>query len=99
VDGEQAPDPPWRYERITLHFAIGGLDLRRSVLERVVRLSCLRYCSVLATVSGVATIEVTLELVDRSGARDGRQPVSLPPMPAATLVPLEPAESLAVDED
>lgn len=86
VDGEQAAEPPWQYERITLHFKLHGDGLRRSVLERVIRLSCVRYCSVLATLKGVARIEATLELVDAQGVSSGRQPVSL------AIEPAEPVE-------
>lgn len=88
VDGEQAPDPPWAYQHITLHFRVAGHDLRRAVIERVVRLSCRRYCSVLATVAGVARIEATLELVSPDGsASGGRRPVALtPPTLAETVI-------------
>ncbi|HSH22332.1 MAG TPA: OsmC family protein [Candidatus Caenarcaniphilales bacterium] len=82
VEGEQASDPPWPYERIVLHFRIGGARLSRRVLERVVRLSCLRYCSVLATLSGVARVEATLEILDEAGQSSGRQPVRLTFEPA-----------------
>jgi putative redox protein len=64
VTGEQAPDPPWRYERITVHFTVTGRGMRRSRVERAIRLSCDRYCSVLATVRGVAATVWTLELID-----------------------------------
>ncbi len=99
VEGEQAADPPWRYERITLHFRIVGRGMSRPVLERVIRLSCLRYCSVLATVSGVAHIEATLEHLDETGRSDGRRPVDLPATTVAPVVPLDPADALDVDED
>lgn len=107
VEADQAPDPPWRYERIALHFRVAGPGLSRPVLERVVRLSCTRYCSVLATLSGVARIETTLELVDERGIGDGPQPVSLPSTVVAAAVaatlpadePIEAVDELSVDED
>jgi putative redox protein len=86
VEGEQSNEPPWQYERIALHFRISGVGLRRGVLQRVIRLSCVRYCSVLATVKGVSRIEATLELVDAQGVSGGRQPVSL------AIEPAEPVE-------
>jgi putative redox protein len=64
VSGEQAPDPPWRYERIGIHFALSGQRLERTRVERAIRLACDRYCSVIATIRGVATTEWTLELID-----------------------------------
>jgi putative redox protein len=68
VTGEQAPDPPWRYERISLHFALSGRGLRQRDAERAIRLSCDRYCSVIATVRGVATTEWTLEIINDEAA-------------------------------
>ncbi|CAN5815979.1 hypothetical protein BH24CHL6_BH24CHL6_03380 [soil metagenome] len=105
VEGEQAEEPPWQYERITLHFRISGEGLRRGVLERMIRLSCVRYCSVLATVKGVAHIEATLELVDGAGTSTGRQPVRLAIEPGQPLEAEAEAEEVedvgppATDED
>lgn len=77
VEGHQAADPPWQYERVVLHYRLTGLDLRRATLERVIRLAVVRYCSVLATLAGVARIEATLELVGADGESSGRLPVRL----------------------
>jgi putative redox protein len=100
VEGEQAADPPWAYERVALHFRISGRQLRRQVLERIVRLSCLRYCSVLATLAGVARIEATLELVDVDGESGGRQPVPLDAARLATAaIEDEPTDLPLADED
>jgi putative redox protein len=82
VDGEQAAEAPWHYERIMLHFRVQCDGLTTAVLERVIRLSCTRYCSVLATVNGVARIEATMELVDADGTSSGRLPVALALEPA-----------------
>lgn len=77
VEGFQADDPPWNYERIVLHFRVHCDRLTVRVLERIVRLAVVRYCGALATMRGVALVEVTLELVDGSGQSSGRQPVAL----------------------
>jgi hypothetical protein len=69
--------------------------LKVAVLARVVRLAVVRYCSVIATISGVAAIEATVEFVDRDGSSTGRVPIELA-IPAAALPPdLAPA----ADED
>ena len=60
-----------------LHFRVVSAAISAVVLERVVRLSIVRYCSVLATMRGVARIEATVELVDPAGASSGRRPVRL----------------------
>jgi putative redox protein len=77
VEGDQADEAPWPYERIALHFLVRCDRLTVPALERVIRLSVVRYCGVLATVSGVATIEASLELVDLAGASSGRKDVPL----------------------
>ena len=83
VEGEQLPDPPWTYTRVTLHFKVECDEMRIAVLQRVVRLSCLRYCSVLTTIAGMAQIDATVELISADGSSSGRQPVDLTPAPAA----------------
>ncbi len=57
VVGEQATDPPWPYQRLTLRFTLRGRGITQSVAERAVALSVERYCSVLATVRETASIE------------------------------------------
>lgn len=100
VEGEQAADPPWEYRTVRLHFRVAGRGLRWSVLERVVRLSCVRYCSVLATLSGVARVEATLELIRPDGASGGRRPVALDGAAAAgQALPSSIAAVPAGDED
>lgn len=84
VEGEQQPDPPWRYMRITLHFRVGGEGLSVPVIARVIRLSIVRYCSVIQTAAGVAAIEATVELVASDGTTTGRRPIELA-IPAAPL--------------
>ena len=77
VEADQLPDPPWTYQRIALHFRVACEQMRVPVLARIVRLSMVRYCSVITTIAGVATIEATVELIDSAGASSGRRPVEL----------------------
>lgn len=98
VEGHQQPDPPWTYQRLVLHFRIGGTNLVAEVMSRVVRLSIVGYCSVLATLRGVAQVEATVELVDGEGKSSGRLPVSLDVEPSDAKAALE-ADALATDED
>jgi putative redox protein len=87
VEGHQASDPPWTYQRLVLHFRIEGVNLVPGVLTRVIRLSVVGYCSVLSTLRGVAKVEATLELIDGDGKSSGRLPVDVgvPPEMAAAL--------------
>lgn len=77
VEGFQADEPPWAYQRVALHFLVRCDGVSAGVLERVIRLSVVRYCSVVATLRGVAKIEATVELVTADGATTGRRPVRL----------------------
>ncbi|HWH23711.1 MAG TPA: OsmC family protein [Candidatus Limnocylindria bacterium] len=77
VEGRQASAQPWHYEHVALHFRLAGAGLRPGVVKRVVRLSIERYCSVVATIRGVAAIEATVEIVAADGTTSGRLPVDL----------------------
>lgn len=91
VEAHQDPEPPWAYRRIALHFRVTCDRLTMPVLARIVRLSVVRYCSVINTIAGVAGIEATAELVSAGGQTTGRRHVELA-LPAAPLPPaLEPA--------
>ena len=56
AEGEQDPDPPWTYRRIHLRYRIRGKGLTEKAVERAIRLSENKYCSVAATVRGKAEI-------------------------------------------
>jgi len=88
VEGDQQPDPPWTYRRVALHFRVTCDGLTGAVLARVVRLSAVRYCSVITTIAGVALIEATLELVTGDGTTTGRRQVelALPAVPPPDFV-------------
>ena len=97
VEGEQQADPPWSYRSVTLHYRVGGAGLSVAVLTRVIRLSIVRYCSVITTLAGVAAISATVELVGDSGETSGRVPIELA-LPAAPL-PGIPEPTADEDED
>ncbi len=61
VSGEQAADPPWPYEKIHLKYILSGEGLTREMAEKAIELSESKYCSVAATVRGVA--EITWECI------------------------------------
>ena len=63
ADGEQDPEPPWAYKRIHLKYRVSGKDLTEKALSQAVRLSHEKYCSVAATVRGVAEITTEIEMV------------------------------------
>lgn len=59
--GEQDADPPWPYRKIHLKYILAGEGLTQAAAERAIELSESKYCSVAATVRGVA--EITWECV------------------------------------
>lgn len=62
VNGEQAPDPPWAYQRIHLQFVVSASGLRAEQLERAVDLALNRYCSVRASLSPTVAVTFGVEL-------------------------------------
>jgi putative redox protein len=67
ASGEQDPEPPWAYRRIHLKYRVSGKDLTQKTLSRAVELSQQKYCSVAATVRGVADISSEIEIVAMPG--------------------------------
>ena len=63
ITGEQDPDPPWTYRKIHVKYRLGGKDLTEKAVEQAIRLSQDKYCSVAATVSGMAQITTEFEIV------------------------------------
>ena len=92
VEAHQDADPPWTYRQVAFHYRVAGEGLKVAVLARVIRLAIVRYCSVISTISGVAAISATVELVDRDGRTTGRVPIELA-IPSEPLPPdLEPTD-------
>ena len=56
ITGERDPDPPWPYRAITVSYQAQGQGLTEKALSQAIQLSTEKYCSVAATVRGVAEI-------------------------------------------
>ncbi len=91
VEADQQPEPPWTYSRVALHFRVTGDRLSVPVLARVIRLSIVRYCSVITTIAAAAAIEATVELVATDGTSAGRRHIELaiPALPTSEPAFLE----------
>ena len=63
ASGEQDPDPPWTYRKIHVKYRLGGKNLTAKAVEQAIGLSQDKYCSVAATVRGVAQITTEYEIV------------------------------------
>jgi putative redox protein len=66
VHGEQAPEPPTVFTEITVHFKVRGRGLKREAVERAVRLSEEKYCSVGVMLEKSAHIQSTIEIEEES---------------------------------
>jgi putative redox protein len=62
--GERDPEPPWPYRKIHLKYRLGGHGLTPKAVEQAITLSQEKYCSVAATVRGVAQITTEYEIVE-----------------------------------
>jgi len=69
ASGEQDPEPPWAYRRIVLKYRVAGEHLTEKALSQAIRLSQEKYCSVAATVRGVAEIVSEFEIVDSGSSK------------------------------
>ena len=63
VKGEQDENPPWPFRKIHLHYIASGDGLTEATLEKAIELSEEKYCSVAATLRGVAEITTSFEVV------------------------------------
>lgn len=61
--GDQDPDPPWAYRHIHLKYRVSGRELTEKAISQAIQLSHEKYCSVAATVRGVAEISTEFEIV------------------------------------
>ena len=62
TSGEQDPEPPWPYRRIRLKYRVSGEAITEKDLSQAIDLSLNKYCSVAATVRGVADIQTEFEI-------------------------------------
>ena len=63
VKGDQLPHPPHAFTDIHVYYTLNGVNLDRKKVARAITLSLDRYCSVAATIKGVATISHSFKLV------------------------------------
>jgi len=70
---ERDETPPWRFRRIRVVYRIWGSAVDRAAVERAVRLTEDKYCSIVATlkpaVEIVSQVELAADDEDEAGAR------------------------------
>lgn len=63
ASGENDPEPPWPFRTIHLMYRVRGENLTRKAIAQAIALSQEKYCSVAATVRGVAEISTEFEIL------------------------------------
>jgi putative redox protein len=64
VSAEQDEDPPWTFRKIHLHYTLRGKELKEKAVQDAIELSEEKYCSVAATVRGVAEIDYEYTIIE-----------------------------------
>lgn len=62
ASGEQDPEPPWTYRKVHLKYCLKGANLTDKAVQQAIQLSEEKYCSVAATIQGVAEISYEYEI-------------------------------------
>ena len=63
VTAEQDQDPPWAFRKIHLNYTLKGEGLNEKNVAQAIELSQQKYCSVAATLRGVAEISTDFEIL------------------------------------
>jgi putative redox protein len=63
VAGDQDADPPWAFRKIRIKYILQGALLQTAAVEQAIQLSEGKYCSVAATIRGVAEISTSYEIL------------------------------------
>jgi putative redox protein len=64
VTGQQDADPPWTFRKIHIEYIVRGKGLVDKAVQQAIDLSEEKYCSVSATVRGVAEITKSFQIVE-----------------------------------
>jgi putative redox protein len=76
VRGEQREEHPRLFERILVHYDVRGHGVAEAAVERAISLSREKYCSVAATLRGVATITTSFTIVEDARVSEAPELVS-----------------------
>ncbi len=66
VCGEQDPEPPWTFRRVHIEYTVRGQGISDKAVQQAIELSEHKYCSVAATVRGVAEVTSSFKIVEDS---------------------------------
>jgi len=60
---EQDQNPPWAFKKIHMHYILKGSGLTEKNIVQAIELSHEKYCSVAATLKGIAEITTSFEIL------------------------------------
>lgn len=63
IEGDQQPDPPWRFTNIRMTYRIRGQGLDQEAIRRSIELSERKYCAVSATLSDDVDLKSEFEVL------------------------------------
>jgi putative redox protein len=63
ASAEQDADPPWTFRKIHLTYRVKGKGIQEKDISQAIELSEQKYCSVAATIRGVAEITTSFEIL------------------------------------
>ena len=63
ASAEQDTEPPWAFRKIHLKYSLRGDKLTEKAVEQAIELSEKKYCSVAATIGGVAELSYEYEIL------------------------------------
>ena len=64
VTAEQDENPPWTFRKFHIHYEVRGKELREKAVSDAIRISEQKYCSVAATLRGMAEITYDYAIVE-----------------------------------
>lgn len=68
VRGKRREEDPRYYERIDLDYIVGGQDINKSAVERAIRLSQEKYCSVRAMLKDTVKLKISYVITNGKGS-------------------------------
>jgi len=66
VSGQQDTDPPWTFRKLHIEYIVRGKGISEKAVQQAIELSEDKYCSVAATLRGVAEITSSFQIVEDS---------------------------------
>ncbi len=66
VSAQQDADPPWAFRKIHIDYIVRGKGISEKAVQQAIELSEDKYCSVAATLRGVAEITSSFQIVEDS---------------------------------